>query len=171
MTKTRVLALLGICLALGTACSKAGTGDTSVEATFSEVCTTIAGADAYELATCKVIPETIDRFVTDPDQRRGAYALSTARTLYQSHPGSRGELWRLLVDRFGVDESLFDRKTHGIARGQLNEVIEAMYQGAGIDYGGDRRAFQKAIETQLTSPAAQAFIEERSKLYMQTGTG
>jgi len=49
----------------------------------------------------------------------------------------------------------------------LNEVIEAMYQNADVDYGGDRRAFKQSIEAKMTAPEAQAYMEERIRHYSQ----
>jgi hypothetical protein len=113
-----------------------------------------------------VIPDLIDKFVTDENQRRGAYIVAMANSFYQTNDAGRASTWRVLVDQFGVDEAYFDPETHSMV-GNLNEVIEAMYLSAGVDYGGDRRAFRQDIEAQMASPEAQAYIEERAAYYSQ----
>ena len=133
---------------------------------YLKFCTSTSAAEDVPAVACKVIPDVIDKFVADENQRRGAYIVAIANNFYQTNDAGRASTWRVLVDEFGVDESYFDPETHSI-RGKLNEVIEAMYQDAGVDYGDDRRAFKQGIEAKMTSPEAQAYMEERIKYYSQ----
>lgn len=159
---TTLLVAGGLTLAAG--CSEA---DTDVAAAYMEVCTASSGGDPAMEASCAIIPKTIERFITDPNEQRGAYALITARTFYSAGPEAREASWRVFTDGYGVDEAYFDPESHSIVRGQFNELLEAMYQGVGIDYGGDRKAFRDTLEAQLNSEEARAFIEEQSKAMMQ----
>ena len=158
---TTIMLAGGLVMAAG--CSEA---DTDVAATYMEVCTASSGGDSALEASCAIIPATIEKFITDPNEQRGAYALITARTFYSAGPEAREASWRIFIDRYGVDESYFDPETHRIVGGQFNELLEAMYQGAGIDYGGDRKAFRDTVEAKLNSEEARAFIEEQSKAMM-----
>ena len=133
---------------------------------YLEFCRSTSSAEDVPAVACKVIPDVINKFMTDENQRLGAYVIAIANNFYQTNDAGRASTWRVLVDEFDVNESYFDPQTYSI-RGKLNEVIEAMYQNVGVDYGGDRRAFKQGIEAKMTSPEAQAYMQERLKYYSQ----
>jgi len=150
-------------------CSGSEAASADVPQAYDDVCTALSAGDDGAAISCRVIPELIERFITNPDQKRGAYVITLARHYYQADAEGWAEAWPVFSARFDVDEAYFDPETHGIARGQFNELIEAMYQSLGIDYGGDRRAFRDVIEQKLGSPEARAFIDERTKHYSAQG--
>lgn len=164
MNTTRITFACVALLASG--CSKAVDPAESYEA----VCTATSAAENVPAVACKVIPDAIEQFVTDSNEKRGAYVIATVQNFYQANTAGWGAAWRTFVDDFGVDEAHFDPKSHAIVRGHLNDVIEAMYKGADIDYGGDRRAFRRGIEKKMSSPEARAFLDKWVKHYMQQMT-
>lgn len=160
---TTLIIAAGAALISGCSGSEAASAD--VPQAYDDVCTALStGNDGADIS-CRVIPELIEQFITDPDEKRGAYVITLARQYYQADADGWAEAWPVFSARFDVDDAYFDPETHGIARGQFNELLEAMYQRLGIDYGGDRKAFRAAIEEQLGSPEARAFIDERAKHY------
>lgn len=161
ITRFRIILACGALLASG--CSRA----VDVEQAYQELCGATANAEDMPAISCRVLSETIDEFVADANERRGAYVLTTARVFYQANEAGRQASWTTFTQDFGVSEDFFEPGTRKIVGGKFNELIEAMYQGAGIDYGGDRRAFSQRIEEQLTTPEAAAFIEARSEHYMR----
>lgn len=161
MTGFRIILACGALLASG--CSRA----VDVEQAYHELCGATANAEDMPAISCRVLSETIDEYVSDPDERRGAYVITTARVFYQANEAGRQASWTTFTQDFGISEEFFEPGTRKIVGGKFNDLIEAMYQGAGIDYGGDRRAFRQRIEGQLTTPEAVAFIEARSQQYMQ----
>jgi len=155
--------LLACAALLASGCSRA----VDVEQSYQELCATTANAEEMSELSCRVLSDTIDEFVSDANERRGAYVLTMARVFYQANTAGRQASWQVFTRDFGVAEDFFEPETRKIVGGRFNELLEAMYQGAGIDYGGDRRAFRQRIEEQLTSPEAVAFIDARSEQYMR----
>jgi hypothetical protein len=157
---------LFICFLTVIGCGGESNSGGDISDTYLEFCKSTTAAEEVPAVACRVIPELIDKFVTDENQRRGAYIVAIANNFYQTNDAGRAATWRVLVDQFGVDEAYFDPETHSM-RGNLNEVIEAMYVSAGVDYGGDRRAFRQDIEAKMASPEAQVYMEERATYYSQ----
>lgn len=161
MTGFRIVLACGALLASG--CSRA----VEVKQAYQELCSVTVNAEEMSELSCRVLSDTIDEFVSDANERRGAYVITMARVFYQANSAGQQAGWKIFTRDFGVSEDFFEPETREIVRGQFNELVEAMYQGAGIDYGGDRRAFGKRIEEQLTSAEAVAFIDARTEQYMK----
>lgn len=160
-----VKTLLAFAAVLAWGCSPAGGLDT--EAKFHELCARTAEAEDVPPIACKVLSDTVEHFVQDANQKRGAYAMAAGRVYYQTNPAGYQAAWRILVDDFGVDPALLDAETRAIVRGRLNDVFAAMWTGAGVDYGGDASAFRRTLGTQLDSDEARAYMEERAEHYMR----
>lgn len=161
--------ILAACAALVSGCSGTEAASTDLPQAYDEVCAALSAGPGGGMVACRVIPEVIERFVTDPDQKRGAYVTTLARQYYQAGAEGRAAAWPVFTERFDVDEAYFDPETHRITRGKFSELLEAMYQSLGIDYGGDGKAFRDAIEAQLASPEAKAFMDERAQHYLTGG--
>jgi hypothetical protein len=150
-------------------CSPAGDLDT--EAKFHELCTRTSEAEGIPAVACKVLSDTVERFVQDPNQKRGAYAMAAGQVYYRSNPAGYQAAWRILVDDFQVDPALLDPETRAIVRGRLNDVFEAMWTGAGVEFGGDVRGFRQILDEQMGSPEARAYMDERADHYLRELTG
>lgn len=150
-------------------CSPAGGLDT--EAKFHELCAKTSEAEGIPPIACNVLSDMIDQFVEDPNQRRGAYAMAAGQVFYRSNPAGYQAAWHILVDDFKVDPALLDPDTRAIVRGRLNDVFEAMWIGAGVDYGDDARAFRRLLDEQMLSPEARAFVDERADHYLRQLSG
>ncbi|MEJ2523776.1 MAG: hypothetical protein P8080_13055 [Gammaproteobacteria bacterium] len=148
------------------ACGNTGADSGDAVAGYHAVCAATTKAEGVPEVACKVFPDTIDKFITDENERNAAYVISTAENFYQTNPAGYAAAWRILVDDFGVNESYLDPRTHAIVRGKLNDVIEEMYKSTGVDYGDDRGAFRRSVEAKLNTPEAQAYLNERLQHYM-----
>jgi hypothetical protein len=157
--------MLAVAAVLAWGCSPAG--DLDAEAKFHELCTKTSAAEDMPPIACKVMSETIERFLQDANEKRGAYAMAAGRVYYQTNPAGHEAAWRILVDDFKVDPALLDPDTRAIVRGRLNEVFAGMWTGAGVDYGGDVSAFRGKLTAQLDSEEARAFMGERADHYMR----
>lgn len=157
--------MLAFAAVLAWGCSPAGDLDT--EAKFHELCTETSEAEDVPPVVCNVLSDTVEQFVQDANEKRGAYAMAAGRVYYQTNPAGYQAAWRILVDDFGVDPALLDPDSRAIVRGRLNEVFAGMWTGAGVDYGGDVSAFRRTLDAQIDSAEARAFMEERAEHYMR----